>query len=75
MPKSGLHSPPGHRLSFFVFSRLKLQPDGALIARSCGIYRAATLEEALAAATIDAHSRGPLLFRLEQIIKPEEPAA
>lgn len=71
MSKTGPQSPTtGHHL-FFVFSRLYPQPDGAFLARPAGIYRAETLDQALAAVTAAARSRAPMLFRLDQILNPE----
>ena len=72
MSKAKLKSaPPAPRFSFFVFSRLYLQPDGAFLAKPAGIYRAETLNEALAAVSAAARSRAPILFRVDQIIEPE----
>ena len=56
---------------FFVFSRLLLQPDGSFIARPAGMFAAETLDQALASATIQARTAGPLLFRLDKVLTPE----
>jgi hypothetical protein len=70
MHNGRLGQPARRQISFFCFSRLLLQPDGSFIARPAGMFAAETLDQALATATIQARTAGPLLFRLDKVLQP-----
>ena len=56
------------RMSFYILSRLYVQPDGRFLARPAGIYKAYTLDQALATATYQANTSLPMLLRCDVVL-------